>query len=307
MKILITGGAGFQGSHLTKHFLKAGHQLSVLNTYSERAEKALEAFRNEIHCIWGSVTDAEIVSKSVRGMDVVFHLAARVNVDESIDDPWSVIDVNIRGTYNVLQAVRQHGSRMIHASTCEVYGAPYPGEERINEQHEMRPYSPYAASKAGADRLCFSYYKTFGTPVTIVRPFNIYGERQKEGKGGAVIAIFVQRALDEQPLIVTGNGQQTRDYMHVSDLVQAYDLVFRHPELQGQAINFGSGIEVSIRDIAQHISKAMGVRVEYGLERPGEVDRFLADTTVAAGLGFKPKVSILEGLDRYIAWRRNTR
>jgi dTDP-glucose 4,6-dehydratase len=256
--------------------------------------------------IWGSITDAEIVSKSVRGRDVVFNLAARVNVDESIEDPWSVIDVNIRGTYNVLEAVRHQGARLIHASTCEVYGAPYEGERLIDERHEMRPYSPYAASKAGADRLCYSYTKTFNTPVTVVRPFNIYGERQKENKGGAVIAIFVKKALEGQPLMVTGNGAQTRDYMHVSDLVDAYELVLDHPELIGQSINFGTGVETSIASIAEHIAERTGTSVQYGPERPGEVERFCADMQLAQSLGFKPKVTMWEGIDRYIAWRKSS-
>lgn len=306
MKILITGGAGFQGSHLAEYFLREGHDVSILNTFSERAEQAIADFKKDLNVIWGSITDPEIVSKSIRGKNVVFHLAARVNVDESIEDPWAVVDVNIRGTYNVLEACRHQGVRLVHASTCEVYGAPYEGETLIDEKHEMRPYSPYAASKAGADRLCFSYFKTFNLPVTVVRPFNIYGERQKEGKGGAVIAILVKRALEGKPLLVTGDGRQTRDYMHVSDLVQAYDLALKHPELTGQAINFGTGVETSIRTIAEHIAQRTGMSVEYTQERPGEVERFCADITVAKGLGFVPHVAITDGIDQYIAWRKSS-
>lgn len=305
MKILITGGAGFQGSHLTEHFLKQGHEVTLFNTFSENTERNISSVKNDVRVIWGSITDRESVFKALRNVEVVFHLAARVNVDESIDHPWDVVDVNMRGTCNVLDAVRHHDIRMIHASTCEVYGAPYKGESLINEQHEMRPYSPYAASKAGADRLCFSYYKTFGTRVTIVRPFNIYGERQKDGKGGAVIAIFAKRAMEGQPLMVTGDGLQTRDYMHVSDLVNAYDLVFKNENLIGQAINFGSGIETSIKAIAEHIAMRTGVPVEYVGERRGEVDRFLADTTEAKKMGFHATVDIWEGIDRYLKWRKS--
>ncbi len=304
MKILITGGAGFQGSHLTEHLLKAGHDVSILNTFSDHAESNIASFKDHARMIWGSITDKEIVTKSMRGREVVFHLAARINVDESIEDPWSVVDVNVRGTYNVLEGVRREGCRMIHASTCEVYGAPYEGEAAINEQHELRPYSPYAASKAGADRLCYAYYKTYGIPVTIVRPFNIYGERQKDGPGGAVIAIFTKQALLGKPIRINGDGHQTRDYLHVSDLVKAYQIILDHREMEGQVVNFGSGAETSIKEIAEHIAASTGASIEYTAPRPGEVERFLSDNRMAEKLGFKPTVGMSEGLDRYIAWRK---
>jgi dTDP-glucose 4,6-dehydratase len=305
MKILITGGAGFQGSHLTEHFVGQGHDVSILSTYSERSVRNLAQVKDKVTVIWGSITDPEVVKKSIRDRDVVFHLAARVNVDESIEEPWEVIDVNMRGTYNVLEGVRKAGCRMIHASTCEVYGSPYEGEVSIPETHEMRPYSPYAASKAGGDRLCFAYYKTFGVPVTVVRPFNIYGERQKDEKGGAVIAIFTRLALEGKTLKIHGNGRQTRDYMHVSDLVNAYDLVLKNQDkLLGKSINFGSGKETSVKDIAEAISKETGAKIEYTEGRPGEVERFVADNTLAESFGFKAKVDMWEGLKRYVDWRK---
>lgn len=306
MKILITGGAGFQGSHLAEYLIKAGHQVSILNTYSEEAERNLKSFKQDAHLIWGSITDPEIVSKSIRGMEVVFHLAARINVDESIETPREVINVNVDGTVNVLEAVRKHGVRLIHASTCEVYGAPYEGEAAIDERHELRPYSPYAASKAAADRLCYAYYKTYKIPLTIVRPFNIYGPRQKEDKGGAVIAIFTKLALEGKPMVINGDGHQTRDYLHINDLVRAYEIVFQNQDkLYGEVINFGSGQEASIKTIAEEIAKLTGGSVHYGPNRPGEVERFLSDNTKASAFGFKPSISIEEGIHDYVEWRKN--
>ena len=211
MKILITGGAGFQGSHLAERCLDAGHQVTLLNTLSDDAEDNISSFSDRVSVVWGSVTDAEIVEKTVRGQDVVVHMAARINVDESLADPRSFLDVNVWGTLNVLEAVRQSGSRLIHASTCEVYG--YGQQSPLSEHAELNPHSPYAASKAAADRLCFCYHKSFGVDVTILRPSNVYGPRQKAGAGGAVISIFTSLAASGKPLkVFHGNGGTPKSY-----------------------------------------------------------------------------------------------
>ncbi|KKP36562.1 MAG: dTDP-glucose 4,6-dehydratase [Candidatus Peregrinibacteria bacterium GW2011_GWA2_33_10] len=304
MKILITGGAGFQGSHLSEYLSGKGHEITILNTWSENSERNINSFRNKIRVIWGSITDPEIVKKSIRGQDTVIHLAARINVDESISDPGSYIDVNVKGTLNILEGVKENDCRLIHASTCEVYGAPE-NKILIDERTELRPYSPYAASKAGADRLCFAYHKTFGTKVTIVRPFNIYGEKQKEGLGGALIAIFVKKALNGENLKVFGKGEQTRDYLHISDLVKAYELVLNNEDLIGETLNFGTGKETSIKDIAEFIASKMGSKVEFADARKGEVERFACDNTKAEKYGFNPSVDIWDGISKYIDWRKS--
>ena len=207
LRILVTGGAGFQGSHIVEEFLQLGHRVSILNTYSNEALTNLASFEDRVSVVWGSVTDNEIVMKTTREHDVVVHLAARIHVDQSARAPGKVLDVNVTGTYNILEAVREYGSRLIYSSSCEVYGASLSGP--TTEASELRPHSPYAASKAAADRLCFAYWKTYGTDVTIVRPCNIYGPRQRSGPGGAVIPIFVGRALGGKNLVVYGTGDQT--------------------------------------------------------------------------------------------------
>jgi dTDP-glucose 4,6-dehydratase len=237
---------------------------------------------------------------------VVFHLAANVNVDQSLKDPKSFVDVNVMGTFNILEEVRANGIKMIHASTCEVYGdghdlAP---NELLDETAELKPNSPYAATKAGADRLVYSYYKSFGVDVTIVRPFNIFGERQKSGTFGALIPILVRKAMTGEALTVFGDGTATRDYLHVSDLVQAYELVMETKGLEGKSVNFGSGINTSVIDIATYIAKQFDAPIKHGPARPGEVSRFPADISFARGIGFEPKVGIWEGIDRYIAWAK---
>lgn len=303
MKILITGGTGFQGSHLAEDLLTKGHEVTILNTWSEETEKNSASFKNRANFIWGSVTDREIVDKSVREKEVVFHLAGRINVDESIKYPLEHITANIIGTYNILEAIRRNSNRLIYVSSCESYGG---SDQPINETRELKPQSPYAATKVAGDRLCYAYHRTYGIDVVIMRPFNVFGERQKEGDGGAVIPIFVAKALRGEPLTVFGTGEQKRDYMYISDLINAYGLVLERPEINGMAMNFGTGKETSIKSIAEYIAKKLGVGINYKASRPGEVAGFICDYSKAKKiLGWEPKVSAWEGIDRYIEWRRN--
>ena len=306
MKILVTGGAGFQGSHLVEALIKKGHKVSVLNTYSETSLSNLANVLTKINLIWGSVTDKEIVDKSVRGHDVVFHLAAHINVDESLKDPEVFVRANIFGMYNVLEAVRKHGSRLILTSSCEVYGDGHDLKkgEKLTETSELKPNSPYAASKAGAERFAYSYYKSFGTDVTIIRPFNIYGERQKNGTFGALIPILVAKAMRGEDLTVFGDGHAERDYNHVSDIIRAYLLVLENKNLKGKTINFASGVNTSVKDIAEYIAKKFKVNVVHGPARAGEVERFPADISFAKSLGYAPKMDIWKGIDQYIKWAK---
>ena len=300
MRVLITGGAGFQGSHLAERLVRSGHGVTVLSTLSAEAERNIARCANDISVVWGSITDAEIVDKTVRDQDAVVHMAARVNVDESIDSPVVFLTVNVLGTYNVLEAVRKAGTRLVHASTCEVYGSSTPSP--LTESADLRPHSPYAASKAGADRLCFAYHKTYGIDVTIVRPCNIYGERQKSGRGGAVIPIFASLAAQGKPLTVFGTGEQGREFMHVSDVVAAYELVLERDDLKGKVVNVGTGETAPVKEIAEFISAKTGVGVQYQPARPGEVPGFELDSSLARRLGFAPEVKFWDGLARYLDW-----
>jgi dTDP-glucose 4,6-dehydratase len=306
MKILITGGGGFQGSHLAESLLAQGHEVSVLSTYSDIAKKNLASVLGQINLIWGSVTDKELVDKSVRGHDVVFHLAGHINVDESLQDPMIFFHANVLGTYNILEAIRKYKNRLILTATCEVYGDGHElkAGEKLNEHSELKPNSPYASSKAAADRIAYSYYKSFDLDITIVRPFNIYGERQKNGQFGALIPIMVAKAMRGEPLMIFGDGSAERDYCHVSDTIQAYNIVLGNKDLKGKAVNFASGQNTSVKDIVEYIAKKFDAKVVHGPARPGEVQRFPADISFAESLGFSPKVSIWEGIDRYIEWAK---
>lgn len=298
MRILVTGGAGFQGSHLAERWVESGHEVTILSTYSELAERNLGDTARDVRIVWGSVTDTEIVEKTVRDQEVVVHLAAHINVDRSIAMPRSFLEVNVLGTLNLLEAVRRSGARMVHASTCEVYGHALTWP--VTEHAELRPHSPYAASKAAADRLCFSYFTTYGTDITIMRPCNIYGERQKTGAGGAVIPILTGLATTGQPLTVFGRGDQRREYMHVKDLVEAYDLVLNRPDLSGETLNVGTGETPSVMEIAEFIAGRSGVSISHEPGRPGEVPRFALDGSRIRELGFSPRTRFWDGLSRYV-------
>ena len=293
MRVLVTGGAGFQGSHLAERWVEAGHEVTVLNTISDQAERNMASFAGRVSVVWGSVTDAEIVEKTVRDHEVVVHMAARINVDESLSSPEAFLDVNVGGTLNVLEAVRNTGARLIYASSCEAYG--YGESSPLTEDTPLRPYSPYAASKSAADRMCFAFHKSFGIDVTIVRPSNVYGPRQKSGEGGAVIPIFASLAAEGKPLRVFGSGEQRREYLHVSDLVNAYDLILSRNDLAGRTLNVGSGETPSIKEIAEFVSERMGVSVVNEPPRPGEVPGFVLDSALIRSLGFRVEDRVLAG------------
>jgi nucleoside-diphosphate-sugar epimerase len=301
MRVLITGGAGFQGTTLAQSLLHDGHEVTILNTHSEHAEHNVRFLGGTVPVVWGSVTDPDLVYETVRGHDAVVHLAALINVDLSLNAAATFLDVNVLGTNYVLEAARRHGARVVFSSSTEAYGTSDGG--LMPETGELRPHSPYAASKVAADRLCFAYWMTYGTYVTITRPCNIYGSRQKSGVGGAVIPIFVDRALAKQPLKVFGTGEQVREYMHVDDVVRAYKLMLERDDLGGEVFNFGSGETPAIGDIARHLADRLGTTVEYLEARPGELRGYQLDSSKARALGFEPQIPFWEGLERYVQER----
>lgn len=302
MKILITGGCGFQGAHLARYWARVGHDVCTLNTPSARAQRIYGTqLRSEgIVGIWGSVTDEEVVRKAAEQKDVIVHMAAWANPDASIEDPIATLQVNISGTYNVLDAARREGARVILASSCEVYGT---GRD-LTTASPMNPQSPYAASKVAADRLAFAYSQTYRVPIVILRPCNIYGPLQRALHHGAVISTFICRALDGDPLQVHWTGVQEREFMYVDDVVTAYDAVLRTPEaMYGAAFNVGSGEVLSIRRVAEHVIEQIGGKIEYTEGRPSDVSTFLLDSDLFRSyFHWSAKISFADGLRRYIEW-----
>ena len=311
MKILITGGAGFIGSHLCEKYSKEGHTVLCLDNFMSgnlTHIRHLLDYRN-FKLVKGDIRDFDLLEKIMRDVDVVLHLAAQIHVDRSYIEPKLTYDVNVMGTQNVLEVARMYDAKkVIHASTSEVYGSAL--YVPIDEKHPLNAPHPYGASKIAADRMCYAYIQTYGMDISIVRLFNVFGPRQRDVGYGGVISIFTRRVLSNVPPIIYGDGTQTRDYTYIKDAVRAYDLVLNHNEPITEPINFGTGKEVSINDLADKIIELCGKKGEiepvHVEPRIGEVKRLIADATKAKNmLGWEPKYKLEKGLKEFIQWYKN--
>jgi UDP-glucose 4-epimerase len=312
MKILITGGAGFIGSHLCDKYVSEGHTVICLDNFMSgdlTNVRHLLSHRN-FKLINGDVRDFDLVEKSVTGVDSIFHLAAQIHVDKSIVEPKMTYDINVGGTLNVLEAARMHDvGRVLFASSSEVYGSAE-FNLPMNEDHPLNAPHPYGASKIAGDRMCYSYIKTYGMDICIVRSFNVYGPRQKDSGYGGAISIFARRVMQGLPPVIYGDGNQTRDYLYIPDLIAGYDSLFHHEGRVPDPINFGTGEHTKIVDIANKIIHLFGKNLVpvYIDPRPGEVYHLIADIERAqVVLGWKPKCDIESGLARFADWYRNYR
>jgi len=308
MKMLITGGAGFIGSHLCEKYVKEGHSVICLDNFMSgnlTNIRHLLDYRN-FKLIKGDIRDYNLLEKITQNVDVVFHLAAQIHVDRSYIEPKLTYDINVMGTQNVLEVARlQDVKKLICASTSEVYGSALYAP--INEDHPLNAPHPYGASKIAVDRMCFAYTKTYGMNISIMRLFNVFGPRQRDIGYGGVISIFTRRVLSNLPPIIYGEGRQTRDYTYISDAVMAYDLALKHEEPLDSPINFGSGKEISIFDLANMIIDICGKKGEVETvnvsPRIGEVDRLIADAGKAKKiLGWQPEYDFKKGLRAFIDW-----
>ncbi|MBI2075746.1 MAG: GDP-mannose 4,6-dehydratase [Candidatus Aenigmarchaeota archaeon] len=305
MNILITGGAGFIGSHLSRYLIGKGHKITILDDFSNSSPANIRdmLLNRQIRLVKGDVRDAKLINEITDGIDIIFHLAAQIHIDKSILEPKYTFDVNVLGTLNILEAARKRDfEKIVFASTSEVYGTAL--KDRIDEDHPLNPQSPYAASKAAADRLCHAYSKTYGMNVSIIRNFNTFGPFQKDTGYGSVIPIFIRRVLENKPPIIYGSGEQTRDFMYIDDAVHAYDIIM-NKNADG-ALNFGSGRDITINDLANLIIRLCGkdltpVHVE---SRPGEVMKLCADTSKSRALGFEPKYTLESGIQMLIDWTK---
>ena len=295
MRILITGGAGFIGSHLYEK-LKVDHEVICVDNFFHSCDSPARKVSK-----YADVRYYNDIEPYVKWCDVVCHLAAQIHVDRSITNPQETVDINITGTLNVLEAVRKYDKMMVFASSSEVYGTAQ--EESIKETHPLDSQSPYAASKAGADRLCKSYYETYGTKVAILRNFNTFGPYQADDSYGGVIAIFTRKALSGQPIRVFGSGLQERDYIYVDDAVRGYELCLSKG-LWGKPVNIGLGETIAIGRLAVMIKQLVGSQSEIvNVEgRAGEVMRLCANIDVAKGYGFIPQTNFIRDLEKYIRW-----
>lgn len=308
-QVLVTGAGGFIGSHLVERLVREGAKVRAYVHYNSRNDwgnlELLPAdVRAGIEVVTGDIADPFSVRSAVKGCATVFHLSSLIAIPYSYVAPQSYVSVNVQGAINVLQAAREEGvERVVHTSTSECYGtAQY---VPIDEKHPLQGQSPYSASKIGADMIAESYWRSFGLPVAIIRPFNTFGPRQS---ARAVIPTVIAQALKGGP-VKLGSLTPTRDMNYVENTVDGFLRVAQAPEAVGQVINCGSGREIAIGDLARLIIDMVGSKSEIRCDeqrmRPekSEVERLLACNRKAGELlGWTPKVGLEEGLKRTIAW-----
>ncbi|MBA3690438.1 MAG: dTDP-glucose 4,6-dehydratase, partial [Actinobacteria bacterium] len=307
--VLVTGGAGFIGSHLVDALLaEPDTHVAVLDRLSVGGSLAnLEQHEGDprLTFLRADVRDAAAVGPLVAAADRVVHAAAQSHVDRSIDDPAEFVSTNVLGTQVMLDAVREHGTRMLMVSTDEVYGPGDPDGGLIEEDHAMRPSSPYAASKAAADLLCQAYHTTFGVPVTVARGTNAYGPRQIE----RVVPTYALNALEDRPVPVYGDGSQRREFLFVEDWVRGAIAVLERGE-PGVVYNIGAGHELENLELARRICAVAGASpdlITFVPDRPGHDLRYGVAAERLLSLGWAPEVPFDQGLERTVEWYRENR
>lgn len=305
MKTLVTGGAGFIGSNLVKSLLADGHDVVVLDNLLSGYKSNLAPFP-DVRFIHGDTRDEVAVANAMKGVKVVFHLAASVGNKRSIDHPLMDAEINVIGTLKVLEAARKAGVRKIVASSS----AGIFGELKtlpIKEDHQIEPDTPYGSTKLCMEKECLAYAKLYDLDAVCLRYFNVYGPNQRFDAYGNVIPIFAFKMLQNEPLTIFGDGDQTRDFINVRDVVQANIKAATIEGLSG-AFNIGSNGRITINRLVELLQAVSGIvpQVVYGPPRPGDVRHSLADITAARdAFDFKPNVSMAGGLKEYMSWAAN--
>ena len=304
MKVLVTGGAGFIGSNLVKRLSLDGHEVTVLDNLLSGYRCNLDPFP-EVRFVEGDVRDAAAVVNSIKGAEVVFHLAASVGNKRSIDHPIMDAEINVIGTLRVLEAARREGVRkIVTSSSAGIFGElkTLP----IREDHPVEPDSPYGCTKLCKEKECLTYAKLYDIEAVCLRYFNVYGPNQRFDAYGNVIPIFAFKTLRGETLTIFGDGEQTRDFINVHDVVQA-NIYAAHATGVSGAFNLGSGGRITINNLVDLLQEASGIapKIAHGPPRPGDVRHSLADISAAKeAFGFEPTISLQEGLKEYMDWAK---
>lgn len=310
--VLVTGAAGFIGSHVTEALVAAGARVRVFVRYNSRNDygwlERAGPILSQIEVYRGDLANPEALVGSVEGCDTVLHLGALIPIPYSYHHPREYVSTNVEGTLNVLEASRRAGvRRIVHVSSSEVYGTAL--TVPITEEHPLRAQSPYAATKVAADQLALSYLASFGTPVVVARPFNTFGPRQS---ARAVIPTIITQALAFDVLEL-GSTFPTRDFVYVDDVVAGITRCAEVPGIEGEVINLGTGTEIAIGDVVTKVEAHLGreIAVVVGSDRirpeDSEVERLCADPTKARErLGWRAQVDFDEGLRRTVEWFRGS-
>jgi UDP-glucose 4-epimerase len=302
---LVTGGAGFIGSHLVEELVRRGEQVRVLDNFSTGKRENLSPFLDRIELIEGDIRSYRIVREAVQGADYILHQGALPSVPRSINDPITSNEVNVGGTLNVLGAARDAGvGRVVYASSSSVYGA----NQALPKREDMmpQPISPYAVSKLAGERYCHVFSRTYGLETVALRYFNVFGPRQDpQSTYSAFIPKFVVGMLEGRRLTIDGDGTQSRDFTYVSNVVQANLLAVAAEGVSGEMFNVACGSSMSLNEIVKSLRRITGCQgdIAYGPPRPGDVSRSLADIEQAQQrLGYEPRVPVGEGLERTVRW-----
>lgn len=305
--MLVTGGAGFIGSHLVDNLLASGHEVVVIDDLSsgKRQNLQLHAGKRSFRLVKGSVCDRSLVRRNLDGVSTVFHLAAISNVARSVLDPCLIDRVNVGGTVTMLDEARRKGvSRFVLASSAAVYGNSY--TPPLSEEMAPAPDSPYGASKASCEDYCNSFYRAYGLGTVVLRYFNVYGPRSTEGDYSAVMMRFAQRLAAGSPLVIYGDGNQTRDFVNVDDVVRASILAVRSSRAVGDTFNVGTGRRISVNALAKIFLREGRLgqdRVIREKARRGEIRQsWAAMSKPRRVIGFSAKTSISAGVRRFLRW-----
>ena len=310
-KILVTGAAGFIGSHLTEYLVKKGFTIIAFDRYNSNNYWGwLEnsKYKNDFRLILGDIRDYDSVSKAMKDCQAVFHLAALIGIPYSYVSPLAYIRTNIEGTYNVLEAANNlELEQILITSTSETYGTAQ--NVPIDEKHPLVGQSPYSASKIAADQLAISYYRSFDLPVKIVRPFNTYGPRQS---ARAIIPTIISQLLNGKTVIELGSLSPTRDLTFVKDTCAGFEEIYKSDSLFGEVTNIGMKEEISIGKLADLIAKTMNIKLNIKLTkerlRPenSEVERLFCDNTKLLNrTSWKSKYTLEQGISEVIEWMKN--
>ncbi len=307
MKVLITGGAGFIGCNLVRYCLEKGCEVVVLDDFSTGKRENLADVAGRIQLVEGDIRDRSAVDRAVAGCSVIFHEAALGSVPRSVDDPVTSHDVNVNGTITILEGARAGGvKRVIFAASSSAYG-----DQKESPKHEgmvPMPISPYAASKIACESYMRGYAAVYGLETLSLRYFNVFGPYQDpQGAYAAVIPIFVDRLLKNQPPPIDGDGEQSRDFCYIENVCEANWLSANVPAevCRGQALNIACNYRTTINQVFEQIKELLGsdIDAEHGPDRPGDVKHSLADVTLAKEtIGYEPKVLFEEGLAKAIDW-----
>ncbi|HOB75815.1 MAG TPA: SDR family oxidoreductase [Phycisphaerae bacterium] len=304
---LVTGGAGFIGSHIVERLVKDGHSVRVIDNFSSGKRANLAPFGDKVELLEGDIRDRNDCRRACEGIEIIFHQAAVPSVPKSVDDPVTSHEANIDGTFNLLLAARDAGCRrVIYAASSSAYGDAVELPKRETARPE--PLSPYAVNKLVGEYYCKIFSCCYGLQTVALRYFNVFGPRQDpKSQYAAAIPAFVTAILRDEPPTIYGDGEQTRDFTYIDNVVHANLLAANAPKVNGEVVNIACGERVSVNQIIRQINELLGrnVKPKYVPERPGDVKHSLADITAARELiGYQPLVSFEDGLRRAIEWYR---